>query len=180
MTAGHTTGEEVEIAVAHEASPVPGIFLPDSKHLDIFGEGEYQKVAMTFRARRLTRVPSLLLQLNELDAKKVLIDVKDSRYNFGHREVLLHEHVIEIECLLDVLAIIVSVVPDVEVFIERDAALFVFGLFHGEQRSEFLVSDGFEFRFEVSKELVLWELSGCTRISEACIRREHPLHFWPS
>lgn len=125
MTAEHTTGEEVEIAVAHEASPVPGIFLPDSKHLDIFGEGEYQKVAMTFRARRLTRVPSLLLQLNELDAKKVLIDVKDSRYNFGHREVLLHESVVELQGLFDELAVVVPVVPEVKLAVKSQALLCV-------------------------------------------------------
>lgn len=74
---------------------------------------------MTFRARRLTRVPGLPLKLNKLDAEKVLIDIEDSGYDLGHREILFHEGVVELQGLLDELAVVVSVVPKVKLAVKR-------------------------------------------------------------
>jgi hypothetical protein len=51
----------------------------------------------------------VILDLNELDSKQVLVYIQDRRNNDGDREIFLHERFVEVECLLDIDAIIVPV-----------------------------------------------------------------------
>ena len=50
----------------------------------------------------------VVLDLHELDVEEVLVDLEDSGNDDGDGEVLLDEHVVEVEGLLDVLAIVVA------------------------------------------------------------------------
>ena len=129
MAGGHTTREEIKVAVANEAGLVPGILLPYGEHLDVFGGGEYSEFTMTFRAwglRGLTRVPCLPFEFNELDAEKVLVNIQDSWHDLRHGEVLLDQGVVELQGLLDELAVVIPVIPKVEFAIERQTFLVVF------------------------------------------------------
>ena len=74
---------------------------------------------VTLRVRGLTGVPCLPFEFHELDAEKVLVDIKDSRYVLGHGEVLLDERVVELQGLFDKLAVVVPVVPKIELAVER-------------------------------------------------------------
>ncbi len=84
---------------------------------------------MTFGVGRPTRMPCLPLELNELDAEKVLVDLEDSRHDLGYGEVLLHERVVELQGLFDELAVVVPVVPKVEFAVGRQAFLLVLLIF---------------------------------------------------
>ena len=70
-------------------------------------------------------MPSLALDFHELDAEEVLVDLEDGGDNPGDGEVLLHKRVIEAQALLDKLAVVVPVVPEVELAVERQALLVV-------------------------------------------------------
>ena len=70
-------------------------------------------------------MPSLALDFHELDAEEVLVDLEDGGDNFGDGEVLLHKRVVEVQALLDELAVVVPVVPEVELAVERQALLVV-------------------------------------------------------
>lgn len=51
----------------------------------------------------------VVLDLNELHSKQVLIYLQDRGNNHGDREIFLHKRFVEIECLLDIEAVIVPV-----------------------------------------------------------------------
>lgn len=130
-----TTREEVQIAPADEAGLVLGVTLPYGKLLHF-------------------RVPRLTLDLNEFDAKQVLVNLEDGRHDDSDREVLLHEHVVQVEALLNVLAVVVPVVPDVELAVKWEAFLLVLLLFHRKKYLALLQRDGAELLLEVCEEIV--------------------------
>ena len=70
-------------------------------------------------------MPSLALDFHELDAEEVLVDLENGGDNLGDGEVLLHERVVEVQALLDELAVVVPVVPEVELAVEGQALLVV-------------------------------------------------------
>ena len=49
----------------------------------------------------------VVLDFDKLDSKQVLIYVQDCRNNNRHREIFFHDRFVEIECLLDIDAVIV-------------------------------------------------------------------------
>ena len=50
----------------------------------------------------------VVLDLDELDVEEVLVDLENGGHDDGDREVLLDKHVVEVESLLDVLAVVVA------------------------------------------------------------------------
>ena len=63
-------------------------------------------------------MPGLCFQWGEPHTEKTLIDIEDSGDNNRDREVFLDKRVVEVERLLDEPAIVVPVVPDIELAIE--------------------------------------------------------------
>ena len=49
----------------------------------------------------------VVLDLHKLDVEEVLVDLEDSGHDNGDGEVLLHEHIVKVKGLLDVLAVVV-------------------------------------------------------------------------
>ena len=70
-------------------------------------------------------MPSLSLDFHELDAEEVLVDLEDGGNNLGDGEVFLHKRIVEVQALLDELAVVVPVVPEVELAVEGQALLVV-------------------------------------------------------
>ena len=99
---GLTAREEVEVAVAHEPALVFRALLPHREHLHL-------------------GVPCIALDLFKADAEQVLVDLEDGGHDDPDGEVFLDERVVEGEALLDELAVVVPVVPDVELAVERQA-----------------------------------------------------------
>ena len=98
-------------------------------------------------------MPSLALDFDELDAEEVLVDLEDGRYNLGDGEVLLHKRVVEVQALLDEFAIIVPVVPEVELAVERQALLVVLLLLKCQEGVAVLYTDRTKLLLEICEEL---------------------------
>ena len=79
-----------------------------------------------------TWMPGRCFQWDEPHAEKALIDIENSRYDNRNGEVFLDKGVIQVERLLDELSIVVSVVPEIELAIERIPFLRMLCLLHGE------------------------------------------------
>ena len=98
-------------------------------------------------------MPSLALDFHELDAEEVLVDFEDGRDNLGDGEVLLHKRVVETQALLDELAVVVPVVPEVELAIERQALLVVLLLLERQEGVTILDADRTKLLLEICEEL---------------------------
>lgn len=98
-------------------------------------------------------MPGRALDFLERDSKQVLVDLEDGGYNHRYGEVFLDEHVVQVQSLLDVLAIVVAVVPKIELAIERKAFLLVFLLLHREKNAALLFTYRSELGFQVIEEL---------------------------
>ena len=100
----------------------------------------------------------------ELHTKEVLVDFQNSRHDHGDGEILLHEHIIQIEGLLNVLPIVVAVIPNVELSVKWKTFLGMIFFLHGKKNFEFLVGGWAKFLLEISEELKQ-QLNGHLRIS---------------
>jgi hypothetical protein len=89
----------------------------------------------------------------ELHTKEVLVDFENSRHNHGDGEILFHDHIIQVEGLLNVLPIVVAVVPEVKVSVEGEACLLMFLLLHVKEDGQFLLADRSQLALQVIKEL---------------------------
>ena len=98
-------------------------------------------------------MPSLALDFHELDAEEVLVDFEDGGDNLGDGEVLLHERVVEAQALLDELAVVVPVVPEVELAVERQALLVVLLLLERQEGVAVLDADRTKLLLEICEEL---------------------------
>jgi hypothetical protein len=65
-----------------------------------------------------TWMPSLCFQRDKPHAEETLIDIEDSGHDSRDGEVFLDKGVVQVERLLDELAVVISVVPDVEFAVE--------------------------------------------------------------
>jgi hypothetical protein len=68
-----------------------------------------------------------------LDTEKILIDVQNGRNNGRHREILLDSHIIQRKRFLDVFAVIVSIIPNVELAIKGKTFFFMLLFLEGKQ-----------------------------------------------
>ena len=98
-------------------------------------------------------MPSLALDFHELDAEEVLVDLEDGGDNLGDGEVLLHKRVVEVQALLDELAVVVPVIPEVELAVERQALLVVLLLLERQEGVAVLDADGTKLLLEICEEL---------------------------
>ena len=117
-------------------------------------------------------MPCLALDFDELNAEQVLVDLEDGGDNLGDGEVLLHKRVVEAQALLDELAVVVPVVPEVELAVERQAFLVVLLLLDRQEGVAVLDANGTKLLLEICEELsrdaevsmvdsrIAW--SGCT------------------
>ena len=80
----------------------------------------------------LTWVPGLCFQWDKLYAEKALIDIENCGHDYCDGEVFLDKRVVQVERLLDELSIVVSVVPCIELSIERIPFLRMFFLLQCE------------------------------------------------
>jgi hypothetical protein len=81
-----------------------------------------------------TRMPYRgVLNFLKSDSEKILIYVQDSRYNGRHREILLDNHIIQRQSFLDVLAVIVSIIPNVKLAIKGKTFFFILLFLKGKQ-----------------------------------------------
>lgn len=125
-------------------------------------------------------MPGRALDLLERDSKQVLVDLEDRGHNDRHREVLLDEHIIQVQSLLDVLAVVVAVVPKIELAIEGKALLLVLLLLQREEDVAFLFANWSKLGIEVIEELwkelsvrcleLIWE---CTHVLDTLSRLDH-------
>ena len=67
-----------------------------------------------------------ILNFLELDTKKILIDAQDGWNNNRHWEILLDNRIIQGQGFLDVFAIIVPIIPNIEFTIKVKTFFFVF------------------------------------------------------
>ena len=95
----------------------------------------------------------VVLDLHKLDVEEVLVDLEDGGNNLGDGEVLLHKRVIEAQALLDELAVVVPVVPEVELAVERQALLVVLLLLERQEGVAVLDADGAKLLLEICEEL---------------------------
>jgi hypothetical protein len=79
-------------------------------------------------------MPSATLHLHELDRQQVLVDLDDLRDDDRHGEILLDQRFVQVQGCLDKLLVIVPIVPDIELAIERVSLLDMFLLLELEQR----------------------------------------------
>ena len=98
-------------------------------------------------------MPHLPLHLHKPHAQQALIYLQYRRDHNAHGEVFFYDHIVEIQRLLGVHAVVVAVVPHVEVAVEGEAAVFVLGELEGEEGFALGEPDGAEFLFEVGEEL---------------------------
>ena len=98
-------------------------------------------------------MPSLALDFHELDAEEVLVDLEDGGNNLGDGEVLLYKRVVEAQALLDELAVVVPVIPEVELAVERQALLVVLLLLERQEGVAVLDADGTKLLLEICEEL---------------------------
>lgn len=66
-------------------------------------------------------------------SKKILIDRQNRRHNDRNGEILLDERVIQGEGFLNILAVIISVIPEVKFAIKRKPFFFVLFFLHRKQ-----------------------------------------------
>lgn len=66
----------------------------------------------------------------ELNSEQILVDTQDSRDDNRYGEIFLDEHVIKVERFFDKLAVIIAVIPEVELAIEGKTLGFMFLLLH--------------------------------------------------
>lgn len=90
---------------------------------------------------------------DESDSQQVLVDIQDGRNDNGDGEVFLDEAIVQVKFFFDVLAVVVTVIPDIEVTIERKTFLGVLFLLYGEESFEFFVGGRAKFLLEVRKKL---------------------------
>lgn len=102
----------------------------------------------------LTRMPGRSLDLLKPNTQKVLVYLQNRGDDDRNREVLLDERIIEIQRRLDELAVIVTIIPDIEFAVEGDTQLFVLLLLQCEQGFAVLDTDGSEFFLKVIEELI--------------------------
>ena len=98
-------------------------------------------------------MPSLALDFDKLDAEQVLVDLEDRGYDNGDGEVLLHKRVVEVQALLDELAVVVPVVPEVELAVERQTLLVVLLLLERQEGVTILDADRTKLLLEICEEL---------------------------
>jgi hypothetical protein len=63
-------------------------------------------------------VPHLNIGLLEVYTQQVLVNLQDRRHHHIHGEVLFNQGIIEVESALNIEAVIIPIVPDVELSIE--------------------------------------------------------------
>ena len=98
-------------------------------------------------------MPYSALDRVELHTKKVLVDFQNRRHNHGDREVLFYEHIVQVEGLLNVLPIVVTVVPEVEFPVIGKARFFMFLLLHFEEDGLLLLTHRSKLALQVIEEL---------------------------
>lgn len=87
-------------------------------------------------------MPGLALGLNKLDSKKALIDVQDSRYNNRDWEIFFHQLIVEVKRAFDKFTIVVPVIPNIELAIERITLFFVFLFLECQKCLQIIKSNG--------------------------------------
>jgi hypothetical protein len=139
-----TSREQVEVAPPDEALAGLGVLLPHRKRLDVL-------------------VPHgrvLAGHLLEAHAQQVLVDPEDRGHDARDGEVLLDRVVVERERPLDVQAVVVAVVPEIERVLGREPARrALLGLERFERR-ELAVRNGLEPRLQVVQELTAPSANG--------------------
>ena len=95
----------------------------------------------------------VVLDLHELDVEEVLVDLEDSGNDDGDGEVLLHKRVVEAQALLDELAIVVPVVPEIELAVEWQALLLVLLLLECEEGIAVLDANWTKLLLKICEEL---------------------------
>jgi len=100
-----------------------------------------------------------VLDLLEPHAKEVLVYLQNLWNHERYGEVLLHKRVVQVKLLLGVLAVVVPIVPDVELPIERETPLSAVFLFHSKENVALFVSNGLKFGDKVLDELQNRKLS---------------------
>ena len=108
---------------------------------------------ITRTRKKPTGMPCLAFDLDKLHPEQVLVNVENGGDDLGNREVLFDEHIVEIEAALDKFAVIVPVVPKVELAVERQTLLVMFFLLQGKERLSVLETNRTELLFEICQEL---------------------------
>ena len=102
-----------------------------------------------------TRVPSRrLLYFFEPQTKKVLIDRQDLRDHMGDRKILFNKEAIDAELLLEQYAVVVTIIPLVELAVEWKSLFLVFILLELEKPFDFFLAKRLQFLFEIVQELI--------------------------
>jgi hypothetical protein len=70
------------------------------------------------------------------------------------REIFFHSGVVQIEFFFNILAVVVAIVPNVELAIERNSERFVFGFLESEEIFKVLFTNGSKLVFKVIEELI--------------------------
>jgi hypothetical protein len=104
---------------------------------------------------QLTRMPRLSLDFLELYSKQFLVDLKDSRDNNRDWEVLFHEHIIQVQGGFDEFAVVIAVIPEVKLSVEREPTLLMLLFLQGEEDLAFFYTDRSQLLFKIIKELWL-------------------------
>ena len=93
------------------------------------------------------------LDLDELDAKQLLVDLEDRGDDLAHGEVLFDLLIVELKLALEQAALVVPEVVHVELAVEWVSLRGVLFLFEREQRRPFARTDRAQFLLEVVEEL---------------------------
>lgn len=98
-------------------------------------------------------MPSFTLHLNEFNRQQALVNLDDLWNDDRHREIFLDQLFIQVQGQLNILLLVVPVVPDIKLAIERIPLLRVFLLLELEQRVAIVEAYRVKFLLEVFEEL---------------------------
>lgn len=94
-------------------------------------------------------MPSLPLLFNELNTEQILVDIKNCWDYDGHREVFLHQRIIEAKGFLHIDAVVIAIVPDIKLSVEGKPKLLAFLFLECKKYFAFFGTDWFQFFTEV-------------------------------
>ena len=99
-------------------------------------------------------MPRLSFDLFKPHSQQLLVYIQNGGNHDRHREVLLHECVIQIKCLFYESAVVVLVIPQVEFSIVGQTVFLMLPFLDGEECIAVGVSDRSQFLFKIVEELV--------------------------
>ena len=82
-----------------------------------------------------------ILNYLKLDTEKILIDLQDGRNNDRHREILLDDVIIQKQRFLNVFAVVVSIIPNVQLAIKVKTFFFILLFLEGKQNFAILFAN---------------------------------------